>query len=293
MSNSIYRSTAGRRALERCYDTAVEHLDVAVTERTIETRYGSTHVLLAGPTDGQPLFVFHGGNATNPMTLAWYTDLTDEYRLIAPDTVGQPGKSAETRLDPTGDDYGKWVVDVLNTFEIDAAPMIGTSYGAGIIVRTGAYAPDRIECAALVVPAGFGTGPVLPLLKIGLLSVLYRYLPRARVLDAVVDALVTESDSAHLTRTTIGASLRHVDLEREMPDSTPAELSEFTAPVALYLGEVDPFFPPAEIIPRARKRLPSLSHVETLPEEKHIISTSAQEAVTEHIRGFIDAVDTR
>lgn len=47
-----------------------------------------------------------------------------------------------------------------------------------------------------------------------------------------------------------------------------------------------------QIIPRAQKRLPSLSHVETFLEEKHIISASAQEAVTEHIRGFIDAVDT-
>lgn len=38
--------------------------------------------------------------------------------------------------------------------------------------------------------------------------------------------------------------------------------------------------------------IPSLSHVETVLGEKHIISASAQEAVTEHIRGFIDAVDT-
>lgn len=34
------------------------------------------------------------------MTLAWFTDLVDSYRLIAPDTIGQPGYSAETRFDP-------------------------------------------------------------------------------------------------------------------------------------------------------------------------------------------------
>ncbi|MFC6763850.1 alpha/beta fold hydrolase [Natrinema soli] len=287
---TIYRSEEGKRELEHWYDIAVDHLEISVDETHIETRYGSTHVLLAGPADGPPIFVFHGGNATNPMTLAWYIDLADEYRLIAPDTVGHPGKSAETRLDPEGDEYGKWVVDVLDAFDVDAAPMIGTSYGAGIIVRTGAYAPDRIECAALVVPAGFGTGPIRPLLKVGLQSVLYRFVPRDRILDYVTSALVTEAESDRLARSTIGASLRYVELEREMPDSTAAELADFTAPVALHLSEADPFFPPEVIVPRARERLPSLSNVETLPGERHILSPSAREAVTSSIRAFLDDV---
>ncbi|GAB7017341.1 alpha/beta fold hydrolase [Halostagnicola bangensis] len=285
---SIYRSAAGRRALERCYDTAVDRLEVDVDERIVETRYGPTHVLLAGPEGAQPIFVFHGGNATNPMTLAWYTALADEYRLVAPDTVGHPGKSAETRLDPSGAEYGKWVVDVMDAFDVESAPMIGTSYGAGIIVRTAAFSPDRIDSAALVVPAGFGTGPVRSLLRIGVQSVLYRYLPREWVLDRVVAALVTDADSDDLSRATIAASLRYVELERKLPNSTAAELEDFTAPVALYLGEEDPFFPPEAIAPRARERIRSLSRLETLPDERHIFSTDGRADVTARIREFLE-----
>lgn len=288
MSTSIYRSASGRRVLERCYETAVDQLEVELDERTVETRYGPTHVLLAGPEDGRPVFVFHGGNATNPMTLAWYTGLADEYRLIAPDTVGHPGKSAETRLDPTGDEYGRWAVDVLDEFGVESAPMVGTSYGAGIIVRTAAFAPARIDCAALVAPAGFGTGSLFPLVKIGLPSVLYRFLPRDRVLDPVITALVTEPEPDRLARSTIAASLRYVKLEREMPDSTAAELRDFTAPVAVFLGEDDPFFPPEVIAPRVRERVRSVARLETLPGEKHILSAAGQADVTERIREFLD-----
>jgi pimeloyl-ACP methyl ester carboxylesterase len=139
---SIYCSSRGRQAVEEVYTAAVERLDAEVDERYVKTRHGDTHVLSTGPVDGAPIVLFHGGNATNPLTLDWYSRLANKYRLIAPDTVGQPGHSAETRVNPNGDGYGEWVVDLLDTFDIQVAPMIGTSYGAGIILRTAALTPE-------------------------------------------------------------------------------------------------------------------------------------------------------
>lgn len=277
----------GRQALEESYTAAVERLDAEVDERYVETRHGETHVLLAGPVDGTPIVVFHGGNATNPLTLDWYSDLADEYRLIAPDTIGQPGHSAEIRVDPNGDGYGEWVVDLLDTFDVEVAPMIGTSYGAGIILRTAVLTPERIESAALVVPAGFGTGPLISMAKVGLPAILYRFLGFEWLLDRVLTAMVTRPDSDPIVRETIAASLRHVELEREFPSATADELDEFTAPVAVFLAENDPFFPPA-ILPRARSRLPNLSKTKILDGEKHILSPEAQEQVTTSISEFFD-----
>lgn len=93
---TIYRSPRGKRALEEVYTEAVEQLGIDVDERYVETTAGETHLLLTGPTGGEPVLVFHEGNATNPMTLAWYAGLAEEHRLVAPDTIGQPGFSAET-----------------------------------------------------------------------------------------------------------------------------------------------------------------------------------------------------
>lgn len=287
---TIYRSLTGKQALERVYTNAVEALEVAVDERYVETRHGETHVLMAGPENGDPLVVFHGGNATNPLTLSWYEDLAAEYRLIAPDSIGQPGFSAETRVDPKGDGYGEWVVDILDAFEVHAAPMIGTSYGAGIILRTAVLAPNRIDRAALVVPAGFGTGPLIPMLKVGLPAILYRFLELDWLLDRVLSAMVTRPDP--IVRETIGASLRYVELEREFPEATAEELQGFTSPVALFVAENDPFFPPETIIPRARSRLPNLSKSEILAEEKHILSPEAQGKVATCISEFLNEETT-
>ncbi|WP_435124036.1 alpha/beta fold hydrolase [Halobaculum sp. D14] len=285
---SIYRSPAGRQALETVYAEAVDELDVTVDEEEIDTRHGSTHILMVGPEHGQPVLVFHGGNATNPMTLAWFTGLADDYRLISPDIIGQPGHSAETRLDPQGDGYGEWVVDLLDAFDLHSAPMIGTSYGSGIILRTAALAPERIERAALVVPAGFGIGPLLPMLKVGLPAILYRFLGSDWLLDLVLSEMVTQAEADPVVRETIAASLRHVELEREFPEADAAELEAFTAPVAVFAAENDPFFPPDAIIPRARDRVPDLTETEVLAEEKHILSPTGQGKVTESIRGFFE-----
>jgi pimeloyl-ACP methyl ester carboxylesterase len=285
---SIYRSPAGRRALEAVYTDAVEQLGISLDERYLETRHGDTHILLAGPASGEPVVIFHGGNATNPMTLAWYAGLAEEYRLIAPDTIGQPGFSAETRVDPQGDGYGEWAVDLLDAFDIQSAPMIGTSYGGGIILRTAAVAPERIDRAALVVPAGFGTGSLVSMMQVGFPALLYRFLGSEWLLERALTSLVIQSDSDPVVRETIAASLRHVKLEREFPTATADELAEFTAPVAVYVAENDPFFPPDVIVPRARSRLPTLSEIVILDGEKHILSPAAQEKVTAAISKVFD-----
>lgn len=139
---TIYRSEEEKQRLKDAYTVAVQQLGVEVEERYVETRHGRTHILSAGPTTGPPVVVFHGGNATNPMTVDWYSGLAEEHRLITPDSIGQPGYSAETRPDPQGEGYGERVVDVLDACDIRAAPMIGTSYGSGIVLRTAAVAPE-------------------------------------------------------------------------------------------------------------------------------------------------------
>ncbi|WP_255169258.1 alpha/beta fold hydrolase [Natrononativus amylolyticus] len=285
---AVYRSPAGRRALEEAYAAALETLEIDVDERYVETRHGETHVLLAGPENGAPVVVFHGGNATNPLTLEWYSGLADTRRLIAPDTIGQPGYSAEARVDPAGNGYGEWVVDLLEAFDLRSAPMIGTSYGGGIVLRAAAVAPKRVDRAALVVPAGFGTGPLASMLSVVVPAVLYRVLGSERLLDRTLAAMVTQPTPEPIVRETVAASLRHVSLEREFPSATADELREFTAPVALYVAEDDPFFPPETVAPRARSRLPGLTKEAVLAGEKHLLSPTARETVTASIASFFD-----
>ena len=76
-SGSIYRSDAARAAIEELYDRARERLPFVTESRMVPTRFGETHVLVAGPLDGTPVVALQGGNVVNPLTLAWLTPLVD------------------------------------------------------------------------------------------------------------------------------------------------------------------------------------------------------------------------
>ena len=293
-AGSIYTSAVGRRVVERCYERGVERLRIDVDDEWVDTRYGETHLLVAGDEAAPPVVVFHGGNATNPLTLAWFEALADDYRLVAPDTIGQPGLSAPTRVDPTGDAYGEWVVDLLDALGLGSVPLVGPSYGAGIALRTAAYAPDRIAAAALVVPAGLTLGSLPRLVVgIGLPTLGYRLTGSRRLLARVLDAICTvpAAELDEVTVDTIGAALRHVELDRAFPTVEPAELADFDAPTSLVAARHDPFFPADRVVPTARGTIPSLVRATVLTRERHFPSPAGLEHVRSEVRRLLDRID--
>lgn len=287
----IYRSEDGREEIEALYERGVRRLSVDVDERRVPTRYGDTHVLEAGPPDAPTVVAFHGGNTVNPLTLAWFRGLADDYRLVAPDLIGHPGLSAQTRLDPASDEYAEWVVDALDALGIGSAPMIGASFGAGVVLSTAAYAPGRVSKAGLIVPAGLARGSILPLaLRIGLPALLYRHWSRPGLLDRVLEATCTvpRSEVDPLTAETFAAVFRHVDLERRFPGVGGAdELAGFSAPTYVAAGADDPFFPAERVVPTARSYLPDGTRLETLPGERHLLSPAAVDHVEVELRRLL------
>jgi len=270
------------------YDRAVESLlDVPVADEWVDTGVGRTHVLTAGDPDAPPAVVFQGSNITAPVTLAWFQGLTDEYRLLAPDTPGQPGKSTAA----TPDEYGGWVVDLLDGLGLDRAAVLGVSHGGGVVLEAAARAPDRIAAAALVVPAGFGTPPSLTLAGIAGQSLGYRLLPSRALLGGALAPMFTQSVRAvdQVVVDTIARALRAEDLAVEFPgQADAAALAGFGAPTLVITGERDPFFPGERTCSRAARDLPSLVDCLTLPGERHFLSPAAQDRATDRIRAFLD-----
>lgn len=84
---------------------------------------------MTGPKEAKPVFIFQGGNCINPMTLSWFSSLFSEYRIYAPDTLGHPGYSAETRISAKDDSFALWISDLMEHFKISKSAFIGPSYG--------------------------------------------------------------------------------------------------------------------------------------------------------------------
>lgn len=212
------------------------------------------------------------------------------WRVYAPDTVGHPGKSAETRLSPEDASYGEWAVDVLDGLSLERVPIVGLSYGAGILLRLAGIAPERIERAVLLMPAGIISPPVLPLLiRIVPPLTAYKLSPtRERLMRAVRPIFTAKPPEVWMEA--IGAMFRHLRLERGMPRRvTRDELSTFRAPMLIIAGEKDPFFPGEALLNQARKVLPASVSTLLLEGESHLLSAQAVDRAVRRIEEFLES----
>jgi len=284
---SIYRSAQGEAEILALYDRSLERIPASFEHRMLPTRFGQTHVLVTGPADAPPLVIFHGGNVVNGISLRWFAPLMQHYRIYAPDTMGHPGRSAQTRLSVKDNSYGQWVIDLLDSLGLERPTLLGPSYGGGIILRTMAVAPERIGRAVLLVPASAGNGSVWRMLSEILLPMfLYRLAPSPeRLYRAARPMFTAEPDQDALDVT--GAVFRHVKLEAEFPQLiTAAELKRYTAPTLLMAAERDIFFPADVIVPRLKAAIPHLE-VEVLAGSGHYPSAAGEARINERIREFL------
>lgn len=261
--SSIYKGD-GKRRIAQHYDHYLTSFHFEVEQNFVGTRFGETHVLVAGPQERKPLFIFQGGNCINPMTLSWFIPLLDQYRVYAPDTIGHPGYSSETRISAKDHSFAHWIQDMMDHFGIKHCAFIGPSYGAGIILRLATYMPEKIDCAVLVSPAGISLGSKLKMMKEILLPLLLYYgTSSQRFLDKITDAM-SDHNMRDVDKKIIGDVFKFVKLEQEMPKITSQEeLAQYDAPTFIIAGNKDIFFPASRLKKAAGEIIPNLISFQT------------------------------
>lgn len=275
--------------LFKLYDEALFNLGIDYEEKYIETRYGKTHILIAGPEKAPPVVLLQGGNTISPITVSWFAPLIKKFRVFAPDTIGHPGKSDQVRISPQDSSFGKWTIDILNALDLNDPMFIGPSYGAGIILRTAEIAPERIKKAVLCVPSGIASGSMIQMmLKIMIPMLRYKANPTEdRLIRAVKPMTTDEIDE--LTKQVTGAVFRYVKLETKMPKLASKEgLIKFKSPTMVIAGENDIFFPANQIIPRAKEIIPNLIVTEAISNMGHFPSKANQNHISEMIIKFFE-----
>jgi pimeloyl-ACP methyl ester carboxylesterase len=291
MPESIYKTPEGEAEIRTLYDEALVELGLGYESLTVGTRLGDTHVIALGAEGAPPAVFLPGANALNPTCLKWFLPLAERHRLYAPDIVGQPGLSAQTRPSTKGDGHAFWMEDVLDGLGLERAPLVGLSYGAGIAIRTMGLAPERVSGAALVSPAGIAASPFLRILvEIGAPTLLYRLRPTEARLRRAAMLLFTEPEDPAFGPAIrqLGAALRHLRLDADLPrTATEEELAGFGEPVAVFASEEDALFPARAVLPRAKEIFPNLALAEFLEGCRHVPSKAALGRVNECVLAFL------
>ncbi|WP_251552275.1 alpha/beta fold hydrolase [Neobacillus muris] len=273
---SIYKNE-GKRHITQHYDHYLKMFDFNIEQIYVDTSYGETHILVAGPPEGKPIFIFQGGNCINPMTLSWFLPLIDKYRIYAPDTIGHPGYSSERRISAKDHSFAQWIKELMDYFHIDRSAFVGPSYGAGIILRLATFMPDKIDCSILVSPAGIRLGSKMRMIKDILLPlVLFNRTSSQKYLNKITDAMSNNS-MREMDKNIIGDVFKYTRLEQDMPKlTTKEELSHYSAPTLIIAGKRDIFFPESKLNKAAREIIPNLIAYKTydmghFPSEEYLV----------------------
>lgn len=292
--NSIlYDSEEGYNKAKDLYEAYLSMLKVSYKTQFVETPYGMTHVLLAGPKRGTPVVLLHGNSLFGPHMAHQINAIAQTYRVIVPDVIGCMGRSQPERLDRKGSAYGRWTASLLSALDISRGHMIGISNGAWLIIKLATVAPEMIISAVLMSAAGF----VRTSWSLGL--ALFPVMVFGPLMSA-------ESQSRQFLRQTsppgfepsdLGVTamelvLRHYKRESVPGPLTDAELQALDAATYLLMGEFERPFPSSKVIKRAQAVMPNLRRTEILPGVAHGMVSENPELVNNRLLDWLAKCST-
>lgn len=277
---SIYKSQNGKERSLALYDKQLLKLNVPFSDIYVKTSFGKTHLVETGNRTGMPLLVFHGGNATTAYNLLMCNFLLNDFHIYAVDTIGHPGKSDEVCLSHKGYAYGKWAGEVIEEIGYDRIACFGGSFGGGILAKLMCVAPQKIDRAVLIVPAGISNA--VPITSMAMMISLLRYRLTKQEKYLVRTALYMALQIEVLDEDTINIlkdSFDNVKIKVAMPTNIEKKrLRNYCSPTLIIASEKDCLFPAKKVLHRAKQIFPDCTTIE-LKGSGHIHILSQPEKV--------------
>lgn len=261
---NVYKSKEGKFKSLALYDKQLLKLNIPFSDIYVETSFGKTHIVETGNRMGKPLLVFHGGNSTTAYNLLMCRFLMNDFNVYAADTIGHPGKSDEVCLSHRGYDYGKWASEVIEQIGYDKISCFGGSFGGSILAKLMCTAPEKIEKAVLLVPAGISNA--IPISTLAMMVPLLQYRITKQKKYLIKTALYMALNERVLDEDTLNIlkdSFDHVKTKAGMPTNIEAKkLQKYHSPTLVIACEKDCLFPAKKVLYRAKQIIPNCTTVE-------------------------------
>lgn len=263
----IYRSEAGRQAIESQYRRVLTRWPVPCEQRIVSTRQGDTFVVASGNPSAPPLVLLHG-SGTN--SASWMRDVAmwaQGHRVYTVDMIGEPGLSAPSRPPLASSAYAEWLGDVWVGLGLERASVVGISLGGWLGLDFAIRRPDRVASLALISPSGIGRQNVVLLLKVGVLRLCgtWGLLKSLELVSGGASALPKPLVDAMLV---VFRNFRP-RMER-IPRCSDADLASLSMPVHVVVGSDDALLDAHETRERVERCVRNAS-VTCVPNAGHIL----------------------
>jgi pimeloyl-ACP methyl ester carboxylesterase len=282
-ATSSYKTPADRGFVAG-WNTRVQTLNGSFYEQiTVPTTFGDTAVfsLNHDRANLEPLVILPGAR-----TFGMFWDLNDnlrplkeKFRLYLIDVIGQPGLSSGSSPSVKTDEFGHWLVEVLDGLGLGQTNIAGASFGGLLAMKLANVAPERIGKMILMNPIGFSYISMAPI------SLFYNLLPiispTAANVRRFVDHIVLAggedvgAEGRALLEEIILQTLQRFNFKADYPyKMADAELVKWKVPTYLIVGDRDALIPHQTTIRRARECVKDLREVHVLKNIGHGIELS-------------------
>jgi pimeloyl-ACP methyl ester carboxylesterase len=231
----LFKNAEGERILAAAYDAHLARWPVPADTRELSTRHGATFVVSCGDPSAPPLVLLHGAASNSLMWVGDVAELSRTHRVHAVDVIGEPGRSAPTRLPYSGSGYADWLGEVIDALGLESTRLVALSQGGWIALSFATRHPERVEKLVLLSPASVVRDRPTFLLRILPLLLLGR---RGR---RVISRIVAAPERIHPDALAYSELLlTHTNPRLDAsPLFTDEELRRLTMPVLLVGGERD------------------------------------------------------
>lgn len=282
-----WKSPEGRAEYTAAYDAALSLWPVPYESRYIDTRFGTTHVILSGPTIAPPLVLL--GAATGVGVIQWFpnaAELSRHHRIIAVDFIGASGKGTQTRAMLSRADYANWLIDLLDAFGIWQPAIVGSSQGGWSTLNLAVHAPDRAGDLVLLAPAA----SLLPIRRrmVALIR-LGPFMPAWTARPSMKASFGNRYEVDDLYIRVLAKSLQHFHYQQGalFPQLfTDGELERVKARTLVLVGDKEIIYDPRGALQRATELLPDVE-TELIADAGHLLNMEQADVVNARILRFL------
>lgn len=151
-NKTIFRTPESEVQYLELYETVLSKWGVPIESLEIATRFGVTHINASGANGNPALILLPGFGANSTMWFPNIATMSDQFRIYAIDTNGQPGKSIpDQKL--TAANSADWIAEVMDNLGLEKAFMAGISLGGWLTLNFAIHMPERISRVVLLDPA--------------------------------------------------------------------------------------------------------------------------------------------
>ena len=309
---SLYKSEEGYKKMMSWYNRVQDEISVDHESIFADTRFGKTHIILAGKNNQKSILLIPGIAGCAPLWRHQINAFSEHFRVLAIDIVGQPGKSAANPPSVFNDDFTDWLEDIIHSLNLDKPHIIGVSTGGTTAMDMAIRKPDLIDKTVMCGPTGLARAR-LPFRQ-------WLLTARKKNTDALSDDLTASSFSKPRSGETFGSfdrqlargmalGTKHYRVDKSLGvynekssrvDFIKAlkvigkfffsvdkkRLKSFRNKGLLIFGEFEVLYNPWKISKRLEKLIPSLQ-IEIIKDAGHAAIYDQPEAVNEVVLDFL------